>query len=75
MTVEGIGNIYVLTAFNGNKSCEALSGGRYNLKHFVTVIPDLFAHNAFQRFQHGCGWVRGVSGYDALAGRRYAEAL
>ncbi len=56
--------------FNGNKSIEALSGGRYNLKHFVTVSLELFAHNALQRFQHGCGWVRGVSGHDALVGRR-----
>jgi hypothetical protein len=36
--------------FNGNKSLEALSGGRYNLKHFVTVSLELFAHNALNGF-------------------------
>jgi hypothetical protein len=40
---------------NGKKSREALSDGRYNLKHFVTVMAVQFAHNAFQRLQHGCG--------------------
>ncbi|MGF6780471.1 hypothetical protein [Paraburkholderia sp. GAS334] len=39
----------------GKKTRKALSGGRYNLKHFVTALAGLFAHNALQRFQHGCG--------------------
>ncbi|TAM53028.1 MAG: hypothetical protein EPN57_11330 [Paraburkholderia sp.] len=39
----------------GKKSRRSLSGGRYNLKHFVTASGSQFAHNAFQRFQHRCG--------------------
>ena len=31
-------------------SRRALSGGRYNLKHFVTANPSQFAHNAFYGF-------------------------
>ncbi|MGU7784087.1 hypothetical protein [Burkholderia sp. PU8-34] len=42
---------------NSKKSRGALSGGRYNLKHFVTAMADQFAHNGLQRFQHGCGLV------------------
>ncbi|RQR62941.1 hypothetical protein DIE19_10530 [Burkholderia sp. Bp9126] len=42
---------------NSKKSRKALSGGRYNLKHFVTARAHQFAHNALQRFQHGCGLV------------------
>ncbi|KAA0086088.1 hypothetical protein CIW54_15880 [Paraburkholderia sp. T12-10] len=47
----------ILTSFVfnfGKKSRGALSGGRYNLKHFVTASFCQFAHNALQRFQHRC---------------------
>jgi hypothetical protein len=33
-----------------NRSRSALSDGRYNLKHFVTALPGLFAHNALNGF-------------------------
>jgi len=39
-----------LNGENGKKSRRALSGGRYNLKHFVTALLSQFAHNAFNGF-------------------------
>lgn len=43
-------NITFQTILFGKKSCSALSGGRYNLKHFVTALVGLFAHNALNGF-------------------------
>jgi hypothetical protein len=41
---------------DGKKSREALSGGRYNLKHFVTANARQFAHNAFNGFNTDVAW-------------------
>jgi hypothetical protein len=36
---DGSVKMIFLSANNGKKSRRALSGGRYNLKHFVTAFP------------------------------------
>ncbi|MGN6666485.1 MAG: hypothetical protein ACTHKH_05870 [Trinickia sp.] len=56
-----IGNSDLEVSDLGKKSRSALLDGRYNLKHFVTASLSQFAHNAPQRFQHGCAAAWAVS--------------
>jgi hypothetical protein len=51
---DKIGNIDFTARKTAKNPCEALSDGRYILKHFVTALFCQFTHNAPQRFQHGC---------------------
>jgi hypothetical protein len=61
----------------GKISRNALCGGRYKQKHFVTASFSQFAHNAPQRFQHGCVSAWGVVSFAMLepVASRFASGI